>query len=71
MTKLKLKFIFGEAKTVEQKERAYGQTQYFIIQQYLTNYNKYTNITLIRPTYTCGNKVVSTGLSIKTEIGFK
>ncbi len=71
MTKMDIKFIFGAANTVEQKERVYGQTQYYIIQQYLSNRNSYTNITSIIPIYKCGSKVASNGLSIKTEIGFK
>lgn len=70
MTKMDINFIFGSADTVEQKERVYGQTQYYIIQQYISNRNSYTNITSIKPIYKCGNKVASNGVSIKTEIGF-
>lgn len=70
-TKMKLTFTFGNPSTVEQKERVYEQTNYYILQEYLSHRKSYTNVTSFNAVYGCDGKTSSYKYTVSTPLKFK
>ncbi len=70
-TKMKLTFTFGNPSTSEQKERVYEQTNYYILQEYLSHRKSYTNVTSFNAVYGCDGKTSSYKYTVSTPLKFK